>query len=42
VDDVSFDTGMEQGMAVYLHKQLTWEDEALVQRLERELVHSAR
>jgi serine/threonine-protein kinase RsbW len=42
VDDVSFDTRMDQGMAVYLHKQLTWQDEALVGRLERELVHSAR
>jgi serine/threonine-protein kinase RsbW len=41
VDDVSFDTRMDQGTAVYLHKQLTWEDEALIRRLERELVHSA-
>ena len=42
VDDVSFDTRLDQGTAVYLHKQLTWEDEALIRRLERELVHSSR
>jgi serine/threonine-protein kinase RsbW len=42
VDDVSFDTQVDHGTAVYLHKQLTWEDEALLRRLERELVHSAR
>jgi serine/threonine-protein kinase RsbW len=40
-DEVSFDTRMDEGTAVYLHKQLTWEDEALIRRLERELVHSA-
>jgi serine/threonine-protein kinase RsbW len=41
VDDVSFDTDLAQGTAVYLRKRLTWEDEALIRRLERDLVHSA-
>jgi serine/threonine-protein kinase RsbW len=46
VDDVTFDTipGARGGIgtAVYLQKKLTWDDEALIRRLERELVHSAR
>jgi serine/threonine-protein kinase RsbW len=46
VDDVIFDTvrapGGGVGTAVYLEKKPTWDDEALIRRLERELVHSAR
>ena len=46
VDHVSFDTfagpGGSGGTAVYLQKRLTWDDAALIRRLERELVHSAR
>jgi serine/threonine-protein kinase RsbW len=46
VDRVSFDTlpgaPGDSGTAVYLQKRLTWDDEALIRRLERELVHSAR
>ena len=42
VDDVDFDTRPGQGTVVYLHKRLTWQDEALIRRLEDELVHSAR
>jgi serine/threonine-protein kinase RsbW len=42
VDDVGFDSRPGHGTVVYLHKRLTWQDEALIRRLERELVHSAR
>lgn len=46
VDDVSFDTlpgrSGGAGMAVYLQKRLTWDDAALIRRLQGELVHSAR
>jgi serine/threonine-protein kinase RsbW len=46
VDNVTFDTvpgpSGRIGTAVYLQKRLTWDDEALIRRLERELVHSAR
>lgn len=42
VDDVSFDTGPERGTVVYLQKRLTWRDEALLRRLEYDLVHSGR
>jgi serine/threonine-protein kinase RsbW len=43
VDHVSFDTLAGQGgTAVYLQKRLTWDDAALIRRLERELVHSSR
>ena len=46
VDHVSFDTLRgtpdDTGTAVYLQKRLTWDDEALIRRLERELVHSGR
>lgn len=42
VDDVGFDSRPGRGTVVYLHKRLTWQDEALIRRLERELVHSAR
>jgi serine/threonine-protein kinase RsbW len=40
VDDVDFDSTPGQGTVVSLHKRLTWQDEALIRRLERELVHS--
>jgi serine/threonine-protein kinase RsbW len=42
VDDVSFDTAPERGTIVYLQKRLTWRDEALLRRLEYDLVHSGR
>lgn len=42
VDEVTFDTRPGGGTAVYLRKKLTWRDEALMPRLDRELVHSAR
>lgn len=42
VDDVTFDTGPERGTIVYLEKRLTWRDEALLRRLEYDLVHSGR
>jgi serine/threonine-protein kinase RsbW len=40
VDDVTFDTAPEHGTIVYLQKRLTWRDEALLRRLEYDLVHS--
>jgi serine/threonine-protein kinase RsbW len=40
VDDVTFDTASETGTIVYLQKRLTWRDEALLRRLEYDLVHS--
>jgi serine/threonine-protein kinase RsbW len=40
VDDVSFDSEPEHGTIVYLQKRLTWRDEALLRRLEYDLVHS--
>ena len=40
VDDVTFDTAPETGTIVYLQKRLTWRDEALLRRLEYDLVHS--
>jgi len=40
VDDVTFDTAPERGTIVYLQKRLTWRDEALLRRLEYDLVHS--
>jgi serine/threonine-protein kinase RsbW len=42
VDDVSFDTAPERGTVVYLQKRLTWREEALLRRLEFDLVHSGR
>ncbi|HEX6472998.1 MAG TPA: ATP-binding protein [Streptosporangiaceae bacterium] len=42
VDDVTFDIAPEQGTIVYLEKRLTWRDEALLRRLEYDLVHSGR
>jgi serine/threonine-protein kinase RsbW len=40
VDDVTFDTEPEHGTIVYLQKRLTWRDEALLRRLEYDLVNS--
>jgi serine/threonine-protein kinase RsbW len=40
VDDLTFDTAPETGTIVYLQKRLTWRDEALLRRLEYDLVHS--
>ncbi|HEU5156704.1 MAG TPA: ATP-binding protein [Streptosporangiaceae bacterium] len=40
VDDVTFDTASDSGTIVYLQKRLTWRDEALLRRLEYDLVHS--
>lgn len=42
VDDLGFDTDADRGTVVHLQKRLTWSDEALIRRLERELVHSGR
>jgi serine/threonine-protein kinase RsbW len=42
LDGVDFDSRPGHGTAVYLHKRLTWREEAPIRRLERELVHSAR
>jgi serine/threonine-protein kinase RsbW len=42
VDDVTFDTEPEHGTIVYMQKRLTWRDEALLRRLEYDLVHSGR
>lgn len=42
VDDLDFDSVAEEGTVVHLQKRLTWSDEALIRRLERELVHSGR
>jgi serine/threonine-protein kinase RsbW len=42
VDDVTFDTTPGHGTIVYLQKRLTWRDEALLRRLEYDLVHSGR
>ncbi|MCD0452366.1 ATP-binding protein [Actinocorallia sp. API 0066] len=41
VDDLTLDAG-PGGVSVALRKRLTWQDEALMRRLESELVHSAR
>ena len=41
VDKVSFDTRPGRGTAVHLRKKLTWRDEALMPRLDRELVRTA-
>jgi serine/threonine-protein kinase RsbW len=40
VDDVSFDSRPEAGTVVYLQKRLTWTDEALMRRLEGELMRA--
>lgn len=42
VDDLDFDSVADEGTVVHLQKRLTWSDEALIRRLERELVHSGR
>lgn len=41
VDDLRLDA-TPHGVSVRLSKRLTWHDEALMRRLESELVHSAR
>ncbi|WP_153533008.1 ATP-binding protein [Actinomadura macrotermitis] len=41
VDELDIDTGDGRGTVVHLRKRLTWRDEALIRRLERELMHSA-
>lgn len=41
VDDVTFASRPDQGTVVYLQKRLTWRDEALLRRLEGELVRTA-
>lgn len=41
VDDLTL-TATPNGVSVALCKRLTWHDEALMRRLESELVHSAR
>ncbi|WP_460366690.1 ATP-binding protein [Actinocorallia lasiicapitis] len=41
VDDLTLSTTAD-GVSVALCKRLTWHDEALMRRLESELVHSAR
>jgi serine/threonine-protein kinase RsbW len=40
VDDLTLDSG-PHGVIVQLCKRLTWQDEAVMRRLERQLVHSA-
>lgn len=41
VDDLSIDAGPDRGTVVHLRKRLTWQDGALVRRLERQLARSA-
>ncbi|RAY13634.1 ATP-binding protein [Actinomadura craniellae] len=41
VDDVTFASRPGHGTSVYLQKRLTWRDEALLRRLEGELVRTA-
>ncbi|MBO2449055.1 ATP-binding protein [Actinomadura barringtoniae] len=41
VDDLSIDSTPDRGTVVHLRKRLTWRDEALIRRLERQLMHSA-
>jgi serine/threonine-protein kinase RsbW len=41
VDDLSIDSAPGEGTVVRLRKRLTWRDEALIRRLERQLMHSA-
>lgn len=40
VDEVGFDTEPDRGTAVHLRKRLAWRDEAVLRRLDRELVRS--
>jgi serine/threonine-protein kinase RsbW len=42
VDDVSVDSEPERGTVVHLEKKLHWRDEALLRRLEHELMHVAK
>ncbi|MBX6768429.1 MAG: ATP-binding protein [Actinomadura rubrobrunea] len=41
VDDLSIDAAPDRGTVVHLRKRLTWQDGALVRRLERQLARSA-
>ena len=41
VDGLVIDTSPDAGTAVHLRKRLSWRDEALVLRLDRNLMHSA-
>jgi serine/threonine-protein kinase RsbW len=41
VDDLSIDSSPDRGTVVHLRKRLTWRDEALIRRLEHQLMHSA-
>ncbi|MFI0366370.1 ATP-binding protein [Actinomadura sp. 1N219] len=41
VDDLDIDSTPDRGTVVHLRKRLTWRDGALVQRLDRRLMHSA-
>lgn len=41
VDDLDIDSTPDRGTVVHLRKRLTWNDGALVRRLDRRLMHSA-
>ncbi|MFI0449403.1 ATP-binding protein [Actinomadura sp. 6N118] len=41
VDDLNIESVPDAGTVVHLQKRLTWRDEALIRRLERQLMHSA-
>ncbi|MFP3964000.1 ATP-binding protein [Actinomadura fulvescens] len=41
VDDLTIESVPDAGTVVHLQKRLTWRDEALIRRLERQLMHSA-
>ena len=41
VDDLDIDSSPDRGTVVRLRKRLSWRDEALVRRLDNDLVHSA-
>ncbi|WP_018654547.1 ATP-binding protein [Actinomadura flavalba] len=41
VDDLTIDSSPDRGTVVHLRKRLAWRDEALIRRLDRQLMHSA-
>ncbi|MFG1997803.1 ATP-binding protein [Spirillospora sp. NPDC048911] len=41
VDEIDIESVPDAGTVVHLQKRLTWRDEALIRRLERQLMHSA-
>ncbi|WP_243722686.1 ATP-binding protein [Actinomadura sp. 7K507] len=41
VDDLAIDSSPDRGTVVSLRKRLSWRDEALVRRLDHNLVHNA-